>query len=154
MYDRSRKIDRMIAADRREDLERRRDPKMLILGSGDSGKSTLLKQMKIIHGNGFTMNELDTYRILIKEFIIKSIKELVESQNVSNENEENKNTILNLKSAKYNLKEAEAIIQLWVDPKIQTHYHSTYCVHNSAEWFLPRAKLFAKNDYSLSNEGI
>jgi hypothetical protein len=29
------------------------EPKLLILGSSDSGKSTLLKQLKIIHGGGF-----------------------------------------------------------------------------------------------------
>jgi energy-coupling factor transporter ATP-binding protein EcfA2 len=33
------------------------EPKLLILGASDSGKSTLLKQLKIIHANGFSEEE-------------------------------------------------------------------------------------------------
>ncbi|KAI8894536.1 guanine nucleotide binding protein, alpha subunit [Globomyces pollinis-pini] len=36
----------------------RNEPRILILGPSDSGKSTFLKQLKIIHGNGFTKQEL------------------------------------------------------------------------------------------------
>ncbi|KAJ2996704.1 hypothetical protein HDV02_006264 [Globomyces sp. JEL0801] len=37
----------------------RNEPKILLLGASDSGKSTFLKQMKIIHSNGFTSEELE-----------------------------------------------------------------------------------------------
>lgn len=33
------------------------------LGAGESGKSTVVKQMKIIHGDGFTKDELEGYRV-------------------------------------------------------------------------------------------
>ncbi|KAJ3334616.1 hypothetical protein HDU91_002638, partial [Kappamyces sp. JEL0680] len=33
------------------------EPRILILGTSDSGKSTLIKQLKILHGNGFTKDE-------------------------------------------------------------------------------------------------
>ncbi|KAI8896373.1 guanine nucleotide binding protein, alpha subunit [Globomyces pollinis-pini] len=35
----------------------KKEPKVLILGSSDSGKSTLLKQLKIIYSDGFTIEE-------------------------------------------------------------------------------------------------
>ena len=36
--------------------------KLLLLGSAECGKSTVLKQMKIIHQNGYTVDELMCYR--------------------------------------------------------------------------------------------
>ena len=36
--------------------------KLLLLGSGESGKSTIVKQMKIIHCNGFTEEDRIKYR--------------------------------------------------------------------------------------------
>lgn len=47
------------------------DVKMLLLGSGESGKSTILKQIKIIHQNGFSERELFDY----KPFVFKNICE-------------------------------------------------------------------------------
>ncbi|KAJ3306063.1 hypothetical protein HDV03_000600 [Kappamyces sp. JEL0829] len=40
-------------------LERSKlEPRILILGTSDSGKSTLIKQLKIMHGGGFTKDEV------------------------------------------------------------------------------------------------
>ena len=39
--------------------------KLLMCGSGESGKSTVVKQMKIIHGGGFTTEETADYRAQI-----------------------------------------------------------------------------------------
>ncbi|GME81027.1 unnamed protein product [Ambrosiozyma monospora] len=44
---------------------------MLLLGSGESGKSTMLKQIKIIHQDGFTKRELYDY----KPFVFKNVME-------------------------------------------------------------------------------
>ena len=33
------------------------------IGAGESGKSTVVKQMKIIHGDGFTPQELEGFRV-------------------------------------------------------------------------------------------
>jgi len=43
----SRTIDRTLEVDRQR---QRRTMKILLLGSGESGKSTFMKQMRIIHG--------------------------------------------------------------------------------------------------------
>jgi len=34
-----------------------------LLGAGESGKSTLVKQMKIIHGDGYSTNELTSFKV-------------------------------------------------------------------------------------------
>jgi guanine nucleotide-binding protein subunit alpha len=50
-------------------------------GSGESGKSTIVKQMKIIHQNGYTKEELHTWRPTVYKNLIQSIKTLVTAAN-------------------------------------------------------------------------
>ena len=42
-------------------------------GAGESGKSTVLKQMQIIHKKGFTTEQKKTYTILVLSKLIKVI---------------------------------------------------------------------------------
>jgi hypothetical protein len=42
-----------------------RQVKLLLLGAGESGKSTFLKQMKIIHGVVFEPEQIKDYRRII-----------------------------------------------------------------------------------------
>ncbi|MDP2439593.1 MAG: hypothetical protein Q8P67_27910, partial [archaeon] len=51
--------------------------KLLLLGAGESGKSTIAKQMKIIYLKGFTDNERRPYREIIFSNIIMSMRALV-----------------------------------------------------------------------------
>uniref|UniRef100_A0A3B5MD38 Guanine nucleotide binding protein (G protein) alpha v1 n=1 Tax=Xiphophorus couchianus TaxID=32473 RepID=A0A3B5MD38_9TELE len=48
--------------------------KILILGAAESGKSTLVKQMKIIHSNGFTKQELSSFKPAVLDNLLTSIK--------------------------------------------------------------------------------
>ncbi|KAJ2997410.1 Phosphatidylinositol (PI) 3-kinase [Globomyces sp. JEL0801] len=45
--------------------EKDKEPKILILGTSDSGKSTFLKQLKILHGAGFTSEEIQKSKLNI-----------------------------------------------------------------------------------------
>lgn len=65
---RSREIDAMIS---REKKSVRRLVKILLLGAGESGKSTILKQMRIIHGQEFDQKALLDFRATIYENILK-----------------------------------------------------------------------------------
>lgn len=65
---RSREIDAMLARERRAV---RRLVKILLLGAGESGKSTFLKQMRIIHGREFDQKALLEFRATIYENILK-----------------------------------------------------------------------------------
>ncbi|XP_017263473.1 guanine nucleotide-binding protein subunit alpha-12a isoform X2 [Kryptolebias marmoratus] len=66
---RSREIDALIARERRAI---RRLVKILLLGAGESGKSTFLKQMRIINGQEFDQKALLDFRDTIYENILKS----------------------------------------------------------------------------------
>lgn len=48
-------------------------------GSGESGKSTIVKQMKIIHQGGFTPQELDSYRGTVYKNVLESAQAIVQA---------------------------------------------------------------------------
>jgi len=55
-----------------------REIKLLLLGTGESGKSTIVKQMKIIHLNGFKNDdERKEYKPVIYSNIMQSMKSLI-----------------------------------------------------------------------------
>ncbi|GAB0196556.1 guanine nucleotide-binding protein subunit alpha-12 [Grus japonensis] len=74
---RSREIDAMLARERRAV---RRLVKILLLGAGESGKSTFLKQMRIIHGREFDQKALLEFRATIYENILKGCRVLVDAR--------------------------------------------------------------------------
>ncbi|XP_035231733.1 guanine nucleotide-binding protein subunit alpha homolog [Stegodyphus dumicola] len=77
-FQRSRKIDKMLELDKRA---RRKLVKLLLLGAGESGKSTFLKQMRIIHGLNFDDETIAEYRVTIYQNIVKGMKVLVDARN-------------------------------------------------------------------------
>ena len=48
--------------------------KLLLLGAGESGKTTILKQMKILHVQGFTEDERKKETKLIRINLLEGIK--------------------------------------------------------------------------------
>lgn len=70
----SRKITQMIKEEKRKQSEKPREPKMLILGSSDSGKSTTMKQFRFLYGSGLTMEEKEEAKCIIyKNLLIACI---------------------------------------------------------------------------------
>jgi len=63
------------------DSERRKKQsqvKLLLLGTGESGKSTVAKQLKILHLDGFSKDELAHYKTVLESNIIGGMSRLVE----------------------------------------------------------------------------
>lgn len=55
----------------------KRECKILLLGSGESGKSTIVKQMKIIHQGGFSDEELTEFKPTIYKNVLDSAQAVV-----------------------------------------------------------------------------
>lgn len=73
----SQQIDRMLEKDKHLF---RRQVKLLLLGAGESGKSTFLKQMRIIHGQKFEPEIVKEFQQVIYLNIVKGMKVLVDAR--------------------------------------------------------------------------
>lgn len=54
-----------------------RELKVLLLGSGESGKSTIVKQMKILHKNGFSESEAYEYKPFVFKNVLDCVKNVI-----------------------------------------------------------------------------
>lgn len=55
--------------------------KVLLLGAGESGKSTIIQQLKILHQGGFSHDELLQYRSVIFKNLLDIGKQLIQARN-------------------------------------------------------------------------
>ncbi|RXN06798.1 guanine nucleotide-binding subunit alpha-11-like protein [Labeo rohita] len=62
-----------------EQKKKGREIKMLLLGAGDSGKTTFMKQMRMIHGSGYSEEERCHYRKKVFQNISEAITEMTKA---------------------------------------------------------------------------
>ncbi|KAK0712262.1 guanine nucleotide binding protein, alpha subunit [Apiosordaria backusii] len=157
---RSNKIDR----DLEEASKRlRRECKILLLGSGESGKSTIVKQMKIIHLKGYSHEELKNYRPTVFKNLLecaKSVANAMRQFDIDPVRDENKRYLdflidysLDTNPQTIDPKVSVAIQSLWKDPaKEQLMERQTeFYLMDSAEYFFDEAARIANKEY-IPNE--
>ncbi|KAJ5887911.1 hypothetical protein N7495_007952 [Penicillium taxi] len=125
---RNARIDRSIKSDKKN---MDRTIKILLLGAGESGKSTIIKQMRIIHSGGFPDEERHQTRAVIYSNTVIAFKVLLDIMNAENiefEREDSRiaSTILDNEDpdvgsdeAFSNLKIRDAMHTMWLDPGVQ-----------------------------------
>ena len=126
----SRQIDKKISSEK----ERfRRQVKILLLGAGESGKSTFLKQMRIIHGEDYNVAALAEFRPIVYSNILKGMKVLADARRKLGiewgdpNNQRYAKTILDFQAPQkietnLFLQYVDAVNRLWQDEGIQTSY--------------------------------
>ncbi|XP_036006851.1 guanine nucleotide-binding protein subunit alpha-11-like [Fundulus heteroclitus] len=67
-------IDKQLRRDKRDS---RRELKLLLLGTGESGKSTFIKQMRIIHGAGYSDEDKRGFIRLVYQNIFTSMQAMI-----------------------------------------------------------------------------
>ena len=100
---------------------------LVSVGSGESGKSTIVKQMKIIHLKGYSEDELWNYRPTVFKNLIECAKAVVgamrqfEIEPVNEINKDYSDFLLNYTlepgpQAELDPKVGQAVISIWNDP--------------------------------------
>jgi len=74
--------DRIEAQLKKDKLMLRNEIKMLLLGAGESGKSTVLKQMRLINEGSYTEDERDSFREIIFSNTIQSMRVILEAMDM------------------------------------------------------------------------
>ncbi|XP_074136205.1 guanine nucleotide-binding protein subunit alpha-14 isoform X1 [Sminthopsis crassicaudata] len=132
---------------RRDKKDARRELKLLLLGTGESGKSTFIKQMRIIHGSGYSDEDRKGFTKLVYQNIFTAMQAMIRAmdtlhiQYVSEQNKENAQMIREVEVDKVSMlprKQVEAIKKLWEDPGIQECYdrRREYQLSDSAKYYL------------------
>lgn len=52
---------------------------IVLAGAGESGKSTILKQMKLIHDNGYSREERESFKEIIYSNTVQSMRVILEA---------------------------------------------------------------------------
>ncbi|KAI2790746.1 Guanine nucleotide-binding protein alpha-3 subunit [Penicillium oxalicum] len=154
---RSQMIDRRLEEDQRR---LRRECKILLLGSGESGKSTIVKQMKIIHQNGYTVEELALYRLTVYKNLIDCAKALIDAYHhfqLEPSSQKVKDYMAVLEEYQVDTDPntpldgsiGDAVTYLWNDPCTSTvlERQNEFYLMDSAPYFFEEAKRITAPDY-------
>jgi len=145
---------------KREERLIRRQVKLLLLGAGESGKSTFLKQMRIIHNINYDVTAQLEFRKIIYQNIIRGMKVLVDAQTkldipLSDPSNRPHGDQLLLFDGTSSLSNANfpqfktMLKSLWADEGIQTAFQrrNEYQLTDSVQYFLNNVERIATPDY-------
>lgn len=164
----SREIDVQLLTERKE---LRDEVKLLLLGAGESGKSTFAKQMQIIHSNGFTKEERLTQRPVICCNVLDAMKKLVQAverfksdqrapgPELLEDNEEAAEAIDEIdltNDLQLTGQTVQYLKALWADTAVQAAYErrSEFQLNDSAAYFFDELSRLARTDYVPSEADI
>ncbi|XGW01595.1 hypothetical protein V3C99_014038 [Haemonchus contortus] len=133
--------------------------KLLLLGAGESGKSTILKQMKIIHDNGFSADEAEQKISVVSANTVQSIGALIDGMKLLNipfASQQSQDYAMFVKKVLEKKEEFQpmseemykAIKTLWNDKGVEAAYErrDEFYLHDSAKYFLDSLdRIYDKN---------
>jgi len=160
---RSKDIDRAGVKD--DGIDRNRI-KLLLLGTGESGKSTIFKQMKILYGahHGYTKEERERFTTVVYVNIIINVKTVLEHSRtmspLSDPALRNKIDdflqISDTKDVKFDKATGDLILQFWNDPGFQETWmrRSEFQVQDALAYFCSEMDRISAPDYVPNPQDI
>ncbi|KAJ8660647.1 hypothetical protein O0I10_003695 [Lichtheimia ornata] len=142
----------------------RKEVKMLLLGAGESGKSTILKQMKLIHDDGYSVDEREAFKQVIYSNTIQSMRVILEAMDDMDinfahpDNQQHANTVLEMPIQMDALPPnvAHAIRELWKDPQLQHVYERNreYQLNDSAKYYFDSIDRIGHPSYVPTDQDV
>lgn len=158
----NQEIERQLRRDKRD---ARRELKLLLLGTGESGKSTFIKQMRIIHGSGYSDEDKRGFIKLVYQNIFMAMQSMIRAMDLlkiqygTPSNIERAELIRSVDFETVTTFESpfvEAIKSLWGDPGIQECYdrRREYQLTDSAKYYLMEIDRVAATNYLPTEQDI
>ncbi|XP_061881803.1 guanine nucleotide-binding protein subunit alpha-14-like [Entelurus aequoreus] len=143
---------------KRDKKDSRRELKLLLLGTGESGKSTFIKQMRIIHGGGYSEEDKRSYAKLVYQNIYTSMQTMLRAMQALHltfshtYNQTCATMILELEVDRVDdlhMDHVEAIKSLWTDAGVQECYdrRREYQLSDSTKYYLMELDRIAQPCY-------
>ncbi|KAG0333546.1 guanine nucleotide-binding protein subunit alpha, partial [Podila humilis] len=151
---------------RRDRMQMRNEVKMLLLGAGESGKSTILKQMKLIHDGGYSKEEREAFKEIIFSNTVQSMRvilEAMEKMELPLYHEANRNYAIIVMSLPVQIEGeymphevAVAVQSLWLDPNVQQAFQRSreYQLNDSAKYYFDSIDRIAKSSYTPTDQDV
>jgi len=167
-FKRSRDIDALL--DEERELKER-EVQLLVLGSGCSGKTTFLKQLRIVYDNGYTEEERKAFKPIIYKNIKTAMVRIVEgmeeigltfesdelkTKDFSKELLDNANTEDN-ENNNFSLQDRVPLLKtFWNEPAVQTCFdqRNLFYIDDSAKYFFENLERLSQPDYIPTHEDI
>ncbi|XP_004526035.1 G protein alpha q subunit isoform X4 [Ceratitis capitata] len=158
----NQEIERQLRRDKRD---ARRELKLLLLGTGESGKSTFIKQMRIIHGSGYSDEDKRGYIKLVYQNIFMAMQSMIKAMDMlkisygKDEHGELGELVMSIDYETVTSFEdpyLSAIKNLWADTGIQECYdrRREYQLTDSAKYYLSDLDRIEKEDFLPSEQDI
>lgn len=137
--------------------------KLLLLGAGESGKSTIAKQMKIIHRSGFSTEEKNSYKSIIYNNVVHAIRSLINGAaelGITIQNREAADRIANggeeYFSGPLSPELVKDIKTLWTDAGIQEAFarSAEFQLIDSAQYYFDNIDRLAAADYAPNDQDV
>uniref|UniRef100_A0ABA3J5U0 Guanine nucleotide-binding protein subunit alpha n=1 Tax=Gadus morhua TaxID=8049 RepID=A0ABA3J5U0_GADMO len=150
---------------RRDKRDARRELKLLLLGTGESGKSTFIKQMRIIHGTGYSEDDKRSFTKLVFQNIFTSMQSMIramETLKIPYKYEHNKpyaNIVKEVDVEKVFALEnpyVDAIKSLWNDPGTLECYdrRREYQLSDSTKYYMNALDRIAQPCYLPTQQDV
>ncbi|XP_019937501.1 guanine nucleotide-binding protein G(q) subunit alpha-like [Paralichthys olivaceus] len=150
---------------RRDKKDARREFKLLLLGTGESGKSTFIKQMRIIHGRGYSEEDKRGFTRLVYQNIFTAMQAMIQAMNTLRipykyeHNKANASIVCSVdveKATTLTNPYVDAIRSLWSDPGIQECYNRKreYQLSDSAKYYLNDLDRIADATYLPTQQDV
>jgi GTPase SAR1 family protein len=158
----SSQIDRKVSQLRKEEDKRF---KLLLLGTGESGKSTFMKQFTYLFGEGFTQQKLLEYAPVVVDNVVSFMQAICRNMHKYEEEfkseqdlKEEIDAMLNYKAHRFLDRNIAMVIQkLWQDQAVRqvyAKYHNVFHVPESAPYFFEQVERYVDPEFVPNKDDL
>ncbi|KAG8947852.1 guanine nucleotide-binding protein subunit alpha [Tulasnella sp. 424] len=162
-HSRNQEIERQLKKDK---AEAKKQVNILLLGAGESGKSTVLKQMKLMYDGEYTDQERLAYKEIIFANVVQCMSVVLQSLDtlglaIQPANESSAEVVTNtdqsfLEQEYLSAPLSEALLKLWRDPAVvlAVRRSKEFQLNDSATYFFDAVERFSSPGYMPTNQDI